>query len=185
MDPTATSAARYSRGAMAFHWIIAILIMTNFGLAWAGEDLHGPEKYQYLGNHKAIGIVVLLLSVGRIVWRLTHAAPPMVETLKAWEAALARVVHVLFYFLIVAVPVAGWALSSSFMKGGPVSVFGLFNFPGLPVAGDKPTQAMFHELHETFATLMLVLLGLHILAALKHQFFDRDDTLRRMLPFLK
>ena len=138
-----------------------------------------------MGNHKAIGIAILLLTIARITWRLTHKAPPLVESLKAWEAALARVTHGLFYFLMLAVPVAGWGLHSSFTKGGAVPIFGLFGFPALPVGTDKPTVGMFHEMHEVLATAMLALLVLHVLAALKHQFVDRDGTLRRILPFAR
>lgn len=184
MDTTA-AAARYSRGAIAFHWAIALLIMFNFAAAWVSEDMPKEEAMQVMGNHKAIGITILLLSIGRIVWRITHRPPPLEESLKAWEAALAKVTHALFYFLIVAVPVAGWGLHSAASKGLPVSIFGLFGFPAMPVGSDKPTIGLFHEMHEVLATVMLVLLVLHILAALKHHFLDRDGTLRRMVPWMK
>ncbi len=185
MDTTNNSAARYSRGAIALHWIIALMIMLNFVLAWVAEDLPDEQRYALIGNHKAVGITILLLTLLRIVWRLTHQAPPLVETLKAWEAALSRVTHALFYVLMLAIPVAGWALSSAFTKGKPISIFGLFDFPALPVGSDKPTVSMYGELHEIAATIMLVLLALHIGAALKHQFIDKDGTVRRMVPWLK
>lgn len=182
MNNTTFAAKRYSRGAIALHWIIAILIILNFAAAWVAEDLHKEDAMQVMGNHKAIGILILLLTVVRIIWRLTHKAPPLLESLKAWEAAVAKVTHALFYFLMLAVPVAGWGLHSAYGQGKPVSLFGLFDFPALPVGSDKPTIGLYHELHEVFATLMLVLFVLHIAAALKHQFVDRDGTLRRMLP---
>jgi cytochrome b561 len=185
MDTANPSAARYSRGAIALHWIIALLIVTNFGLAWVAEDLPDEQRYALIGNHKAIGIIVLLLTGLRIIWRLTHKAPPLVDTLKAWEAALSKVTHALFYLLMLAIPLAGWGLSSAYGKGKPVSIFGLFNFPALPVASDKPTVGMFGELHEITTTIMLVLLALHVGAALKHHFIDKDGTVRRMVPWLK
>lgn len=179
------SAARYSRGAIVLHWLIAVLIALNFAAAWVSEDMPKEAKLQVMGNHKAIGITILVLTVLRVLWRLVHKAPPLVETLKAWEAALARVTHAALYFVMLAVPLAGWGLHSAFSKGAPVGMFGLFGFPALPVGSDKPTIGMFHELHEVFATLMLVLLGLHVLAALKHQIVDKDDTLKRMVPWLR
>ncbi len=185
MDSPATAAARYSRGAIAFHWIIVILIILNFIGAWEAEDLTGADKAYAMAGHKAFGITILVLTVGRILWRIFRKPPPMLETLKAWEVALARVTHSLFYFLTLAVPLAGWGLHSAAMKGKPVAIFGLGDVPALPVGTDKPTIGLFHDLHETFATLLLVLLVLHIAAALKHQFLDRDGTLRRMVPFLK
>jgi cytochrome b561 len=185
MDTTNTSAARYSRGAIALHWIIALLIATNFGLAWVAEDLPDEQKYALIGNHKAIGLIVLVLTVVRIAWRLTHKAPPLLDTLKTWEAALSKVVHVLMYGLMLAIPLAGWGMSSIYAKGAPISIFGLFGFPAMPIAHEKSTQELFYELHEITATIMLVLLALHVGGALKHQFFDKDGTMRRIVPWLK
>lgn len=178
---TTDSAARYSRGAIILHWLIALLIIGNFVGAWMAEGLPRDQKMVMMGYHKATGILILLLTLVRIGWRFTHRPPPLAETLKAWEAALAKVTHTLFYFLMLAVPVAGWGLHSAFGKGKPVSMFGLFDFPALPVGTDKGTIGLFHELHEVFATAMLALFVLHVSAALKHQFIDRDGTLRRML----
>ncbi len=185
MDTATLPLARYSRGAIALHWIIALLIALNFAAAWVAEDMPKPDAALVMANHKAIGITVLVLTVLRIVWKLAHPAPPLVETLKAWEAALAKVTHVLLYGLMLAIPLAGWGLHSAFGQGKPVSIFGLFNVPALPVGSDKPTIGMFHELHEITATLMLVLFAIHVGAALKHHFVDKDGTMRRMVPFLK
>lgn len=183
MNQSDHAAVRYSRGAIALHWILAVLILLNYVAAWVSEDMPKEQAMQVMGNHKAFGITILLLTVVRIIWRLTHKSPPLVETLKAWEAALAKVTHGLLYFLMLAVPVAGWGLHSAFGQGKPVSMFGLFNFPALPVGSDKPTIGMYHELHEVFATAMLLLMVVHVLGALKHQFIDRDGTMRRILPW--
>jgi cytochrome b561 len=185
MDTAPNSAARYSRGAIALHWIIALLIVLNFVVAWLSEDMPKQDAAIMMGNHKAIGITILALTVVRIAWKLTHKSPPLVETLKAWEAALAKVTHGLMYLLMLAIPLAGWGLSSAWGKGKPVSIFGMFDVPALPVGSDKPTVDMFHELHEITATLMLVLFVLHVGAALKHHLVDKDSTLRRMVPWMK
>ncbi len=185
MTETDIAAARYSRGAIALHWLIAVLIAMNFVVAWLAEDAPDADAAIMMGNHKAIGISVLLLTVLRILWRFTHRPPPLLESLRAWEAALAKVTHSLFYLLMLAVPLAGWAMHSAFSKGKPVSLFGLFDMPALPVAWDKPTAGLFHDLHEVTATLMLVLIVLHVGAALKHHFVDRDGTVRRMVPWLR
>ncbi len=190
MDTTATNAAgasqsisRYSMGAISFHWLIAALIALNYAAAWYAEDLPKAEHMQVMGNHKAFGIVILVLTVLRIVWRLMHTPPPLLESLKSWEAALAKVTHGLLYVLMLAIPLAGWAMHSAFSGGAPVSLFGLFDFPGLPMAQDKATGGTFHDMHGLLATLMLGLVGLHVLAAFKHQLVDKDGTLRRMLPW--
>lgn len=184
MDTAVTSAARYSRGAIVLHWLIAVLIVLNIAAAWVSEGLSKADRATVMGNHKAIGITVLLLTVLRIVWRLMHRPPPLLESLKAWEAALSRVVHAGFYFLMLAIPLTGWAMSSAFSKGAGVSLFGLVTVPALPVGYDKPTAGLFAELHELLAYLMIALIGLHVAGALKHQLIDKDGTLRRMVPWI-
>jgi cytochrome b561 len=185
METTASAAERYSRGAVILHWLIAVLIVLNFVLAGMADDLPKAEAAGIMASHKAVGISVLLLTLVRIAWRFVRPAPPLVETLQAWEAAVARVTHWLFYFLMLAIPVTGWGQHSAGSGGKAVSVFGLFNMPALPVGHDKPTIGVFHEAHEITATLMFLLFFLHVAAALKHQFFDKDTTMRRMLPWMK
>jgi cytochrome b561 len=185
METTALSAERYSRGAVILHWLIAVLIVLNFIGAAVAEEMPKAEAAQVMANHKANGIIILLLTLVRIAWRFVRPAPALVETLQAWEAAVAKVTHWLFYFLMLAIPVAGWGLHSAASGGKPVSVFGLFAMPALPVGHDKPTIGVFHEAHEITATLMFLLFFLHVGAALKHQFVDKDGTMRRIWPWMK
>ena len=183
MKTTMGGAGRYSLVAMAFHWILAILIGLNFMGAWLSEDLPKVERVQAMAGHKAMGITILLLTVLRILWRATRRPPDLLDSLKAWEIALAKVVHGLAYGFMLAVPLAGWALHSAAAGGGAVDVFGFFAMPALPVGTDRLAQGLFHELHETFATVLLALIVLHVLAAAKHIAIDRDGTLRRIVPW--
>ncbi len=185
MEQTEATFTRYSRGAMAFHWVITLLIVSNFVLVWIAEDKPEAEEARLVGLHMATGVTILALTVLRIVWRFVNPPPPFADTLKAWEIALAKVVHGLFYFLMLAIPLAGWGMVSSFTKGGPISYFGLFDVPALPVGWDKATTDVFHESHEVLATLMLVLIAVHVAGALKHQFFDRDGSMARMAPWMR
>lgn len=183
MDTHATPVARYSRGAAVLHWIIAVLIILNFALAFMAEDKPREQAMAIMGNHKAVGILILLFTVLRILWRLTHRPPPPMPDLKSWEVALSRVVHVLLYVFMLAVPLGGWATHSAFSGGQPVSLFGLINWPGLPFAADRQLGGTFGEIHELGAWAMAALIAVHIAGAIKHQFFDRNpDTLRRMSP---
>ncbi|MFN3517252.1 MAG: cytochrome b [Novosphingobium sp.] len=177
-----SAAARYSRGAIALHWIMAALIVLNFVLAEIAEDASKAERSILMGNHKAIGITILLLTLVRIGWRLAHPAPPPLATVKAWDAALSKVVHGLFYVLMLAIPLAGWAASSAWGNGAPINMFGILAMPALPVEHGKEAAGLFGDIHETAAKLMFVLFLLHVGAALKHQFIDKDGTVRRMLP---
>lgn len=171
---------RYSTGAIVLHWLIAVLIAVNFAAAWVAEDMPKAEAMQMIGNHKAIGLTILVLSLVRLGWRFTHRPPAFAPTVRPWQARVARVTHGLFYVLMIGIPMGGWALHSAATGGKPVSAFGLFDYPGLPLPQDKATAETFAELHETFATVLLVLAGLHVLGALKHQFLDRDGNLGRM-----
>lgn len=183
MDTDLPAASRYSLGAIALHWIIAILIALNFAAAWTAEGASAADKAQIMANHKAFGLLILLLSISRLVWRLVHRAPPLPETLQPWEAALAKVVHWLFYGLTIALPATGWAMHSAATGGLHVGIFGLLDIPGLPMAKDRGTGGVFMEMHEVLAMLMLALFALHVAGALKHMAIDRDGTMRRILPW--
>lgn len=179
------AAARYSRGAIALHWIMAALIVLNFIIAEIAEDAAKEDRSVLIGNHKAIGITILLLTLVRIGWKFSRPAPPLVDSLKAWEAALSKVVHGLFYVLMLVIPLAGWAMSSAYGKGAPVDMFGLFAMPALPVEHSRETAGLFGEVHETTAKVMFVLFVLHVVGALKHHLIDKDGTMRRMAPWMK
>jgi cytochrome b561 len=173
---------RYNGVAMTLHWLIALLIVLNFAAAWIAETMPKPEQMSIMANHKSIGLTVLILTVVRIVWRLTHRPPPAQRSHQPWERTLASTVHAMFYVLMIGLPLTGWSMVSS---GGPVSVFGLFSMPALPVPTSDAAGDTFHDVHVKLAWLMLALLVLHVLGALKHQFGDRDFTLGRMIPFLR
>jgi len=172
--------SRYSKGAIAFHWIIAALVIANIVLVEIAEDLERAEKSVYMDPHKAIGITVLVLTVLRIVWRLTHARPDVASGVKPWEAKLAKTVHALFYVLLISIPLTGWMMSSLFSGGGGVSWFGIFEIPGLPFAQDREAGGFVHDLHEYMGKAMFILIILHVLGALKHQFMDKVPVLAKM-----
>lgn len=185
MNTYSPSAERYARGSVALHWLIALLLVINFAIAWVADDLPKPVKAELMGYHKAAGITIIALTVLRLVWRLIYKAPPLVPTLKPWEVALSKFTHFGFYVLMLGIPLAGWAMVSGFSHGAPVSIFGLFNVPALPVSSDKATTGLYHELHEVLANLMIALFVLHVGAVIKHVHIDKDGTLRRMVPFMK
>jgi cytochrome b561 len=163
---------RYSLGAIILHWIIALLIVSNVAIAFLAEGMAKPEAMRWMAVHKANGIMVLLLAVVRIAWRLTHPWPPLPETTPAWQATLARLTHHLFYFLIVAVPLAGYIFVSVASGGKPIDMYGLFDFPGLPLAGGRAAAGAAGEIHEVLALATVGLVALHVAGALKHGFSD-------------
>ena len=177
---------RYTTVAIWLHWIIALLIIVNlalgFGREWVERDVAG----QLMWFHRPIGLTVLLLSVARLVWRLLHSVPGYAETTPPWQAFFARAVHWGFYLLIIAMPLVGWLIVSTGRAPTGIDVFGLFNWPVLPIdlgADRAAVHGGLKEVHEYGGYLILGLLALHIGAVLKHIFIDRDDVAARMLPF--
>lgn len=181
--PQSAVQRRYSSGAVLLHWLIALAIITNWLLAHIAEDAPDAEREVMMGRHMAIGMTVLILSVLRVIWRLSHKPPPPNPDHKGWERLAASVVHKLFYVLMIGLPLSGYLMLQAYVGGMGVDMFGLFEFPGLPMAKSKGLNEAFNELHEIFAATMLVLFLLHVAGAWKHQLLDRDGTIFRMLPF--
>jgi cytochrome b561 len=181
--PISSSPRRYSAVAQGFHWIIAGLIVTQFTLAWMADDLPlGMHKLALLARHKSFGMTVLMLAVLRLLWRLFNRPPELPAGMSKVEAILAKSTHILFYILLFAMPLTGWLMSSA--KNYSVSWFGRFTWPDL-IGQNERAFELLKTTHQTLSWLLFALATLHILAALKHHFWNKDDVLRRMLPFTK
>ncbi len=181
--PTTSVPNRYSAVAQAFHWIIAALIVTQFTLAWMADDLPlGAHKLGLLARHKSFGMTILMLAVLRLSWRLFNPPPPLPSGMTTLERVLARISHTAFYLLLFAMPLTGWLMSSA--KNYSVSWFGLFTWPNL-IGKNEDRFDLLRSTHEILSDVLFVLAILHILAALKHHFWNKDDVLVRMLPFKK
>lgn len=167
------AARRYSLGAIILHWAIALLIVGNVIGAFVAEDLPKAEAQMIMNLHKATGLLVLALTVLRIVWRLTHKPPPYPREMKGWEVTLAKGVHTLLYVLMVAIPLTGWLFVSAASGGKPIDFYGLFGWPGVPLAQSRDTAGFVKEFHEIFAFALIGLWVLHVAGALKHMFADR------------
>lgn len=163
------------------HWVIVVLIIVQYTLAEVADDLPlGLQKFTTLARHKSIGLTIFGLAVIRLLWRWTQATPPLPDTLKPWEKALATSTHFALYLLLFAMPITGWLMSSA--ANFPVSWFGVFTLPDL-VAPNRDLQDLLHEVHENLFRMLVALAVLHAAAALKHHFWLKDDVLKRMLPF--
>lgn len=175
---------RYTSVAMVLHWVLAIAILTAFGVGLYVSGLpFSPRKLQLINWHKWAGVTILVLSLARLLWRLSHrppALPPVVQrSMPGWQMAAYHAVHHAMYLLFFIVPLAGWAYSSA--KGFPVVWFGVLPLPDL-VARDEALAKVLRQVHELSAFGLVGLVLLHVAAALKHHFVDRDGLLRRMLP---
>ena len=180
--PILPTARRYATMSIWLHWIIAAMVLGNVAGAIVAENIGGAAAGSIMAVHKSIGLTVLGLSVLRLGWRLGHGTPPLSDTLKPWERVLARVVHTLFYVLMIGVPLLGWAMSSAGPR--PLEWFGL-PFPKLPVERGSAAASFAHDAHVVLGLSFLLLAALHVAGALKHHFIDRDDELTRMIPALR
>ncbi|GGA09020.1 cytochrome b [Dyella caseinilytica] len=163
-----------------FHWIVALGILGNGVWGLLMTDMSpSMSKINVYALHKSIGLTILALFLLRVAWRLYDRAPPD-EPAPRWQRIAAHATHVLLYFFILALPLSGWMYNS--LHGYPLQWFKLFNLPALAAKNDELAHTV-RNVHEyLFYLLLLVLIG-HVGAALKHHVFDRDNVLRRMLPF--
>ncbi|HQR19346.1 MAG TPA: cytochrome b [Burkholderiaceae bacterium] len=168
---------RYSRTAVALHWLVATCIVATIPLGWYVASLRlSPLKLQLVSYHKWIGVTIFMLAIARLAWRSVSAAPPPLPA-PAWQMRAASVVHWSLYGLMFALPLSGWIFSSA--TGVPTVYLGLWQLPDL-VARDRALASTLRWAHQALGWLLLSLVLVHVAAVLKHQFVDRDGLLRRM-----
>lgn len=170
---------RYSWGAIWLHWSIAALVLVNLTLGLFHDSLLDGVKW-VIPIHRSIGLTVLVLTLARIAWRLTHRPPPLPVAMARWERLAATTVHWAFYVLLLALPISGWILSSNPARPHPMSWFGLFPIPPLPISG--AAVKLGHNAHGLLGYAMAALVVVHVAAALRHHFILRDAVLARMAP---
>ena len=174
---------RYTKTAIAFHWLVALLILVTFPLGMYMQALPlSPDKLKLYSWHKWVGITILVLAFLRFFWRLSHAPPIVAETMTRWQRFASHAVHVLLYLLIFVVPLSGWVMSSA--KGFQTIWFGVLPLPDL-VSKDKAVADFLTSTHKNLNYTLLALVVLHVAATVKHHFIDHDATLRRILPYGK
>jgi len=183
---------RYSSVAIALHWTIAILLLSNIGIAWYFNTLHGMARLSPLALHQSIGLTVLVLSLARLAWRLVNPPPRLPDYVTWWERWLSTIVHWGFYVVMIGLPLTGWAMRSASPLHHilPIKLF-FIPWPAIgPLAsltGDqaKAAEHLYETAHGLLGKLAYGLIALHVAGALKHQFFSRDDVVARMIPILK
>jgi cytochrome b561 len=177
-------ALRYNLVAIGFHWLLALVIIGLFLMGVYMADLpFSPQRLKLYNWHKWAGMTFLALTVLRLLWRVTHRPPALPASIgnamPSWQLRAYHGTHHLMYALFFVVPLIGWAYSSA--AGFPIVWFGQLPLPDF-VPVDKALAALIKPFHQLSALALIGLSGLHIAAALKHQWVDRDSLISRMLP---
>lgn len=167
--------------ARSLHWLMAALILVQLVLGPIAEEMRfSPTKLELFVWHKSIGISVLLLVVLRLAWRLGNSPPAESPGIAPWESRLAKLGHAALYLLMFAVPLSGWWISDT--SRIPFRWFWTVPLPDLlPADGDMSELA--EDVHEALTRALMVVVAVHVLAALRHHFLLRNATLVRMLGF--
>ena len=180
MAATAPRPARYTTVAIVLHWIIAALIIGQLAGGKIMTEMAATTlKFDLYQWHKALGLIILALSLARLVWRLTHRPPALDIPQKAWERRLAHLSHWSFYAFMIGVPLLGWLMVSAAEIAPPTTVFGQFTVPDLPIGNSREAERLMARLHAVTAYATAALLVLHVAAAIKHQ-RDGHPILSRM-----
>jgi len=182
MGMAATGRTRYTGMAIGLHWIVVALIAAAWALGLTMVDLPlSPQKLRVYSWHKWTGVTIFLLALARLAWRAAHRPPALPVSMPAWQSRAAAASHALLYALLLAIPLSGWLFSSA--SGVPVVYLGLVQLPDL-VGRDKALAELLKQVHVVLNCALFVTACVHVAAALKHHFLDRDDVLTRMLPFV-
>jgi cytochrome b561/polyisoprenoid-binding protein YceI len=184
--PTTPASRRYTAVAIVLHWLIALAIVFQIILGWRmGEGPKGSaQSFALFQLHKSVGVTILLLSLARLGWRLTHRAPTL--DLPRWEALASRLVHAGFYLIMIGLPLTGWVMVSASRIHIPTLLYGVVPWPHLPIlpdlaAGPKQAWRQAGEFsHGALVKLTYGLLLLHLAAVAKHQLIDRDAVFSHM-----
>ena len=174
------SETRYGIVAKLFHWLMAILIIAIFALGLYMVELSYYDRWykDSLEIHKSTGLLIALLWLLRLTWKKTSIAPKTLS-LHAWETKIAHLAHFGLYLLMALICVSGYLISTA--DGDGISFYGLFDVPA-SVTGENQEDTA-GVIHKYLAWALIALVALHVAGALKHHFIDKDNTLRRMVPF--
>ena len=183
-----TERGRFSPVGIAFHWIMAALVLFQIGWGfWADWLMPGGDKVTAYQIHSAAGLPILVLAIARVAWRLLITDPYNDADTQGLKTKIAHVTAVLFYMAFFSLPLSGWAMWSAIAEPGPLYLAGFIPWPQLPFSQLDPEAAFLvldiaEDVHTATVILLLLLIPAHVGAALKRHFWDRHDVLRGMLP---
>ena len=186
-----TESGKFSPVGVWFHWIMAALVLFQLGSGWLmSRQLVGGDKLASYELHSELGLSILLLALLRFAWRLFIPDPVNDADAPGWQSTAAHLTAALFYFLFALLPLSGWAMWSAIQPAEPLRLAGLIAIPAMPFHTLSPAwqyQVLdwAESLHVWGVVGLALLVPMHIAAALKHHFWDRDDTVKGILPEIR
>lgn len=181
-----TKRGRFSPIGVVFHWVMAILIVFQLGLGWTlNLTPVGSAKLAAFALHAAVGIAIFVLAFLRIIWRIMIPDPINAADRQGWKTTFAFIIEHLFYVCFFILPLTGWAMWSAVVSPGEIDIG--FAWPQLPFHDLETWQQwrimdLAEDLHLLFVWVLMLMIPVHVGAALKHHFWDHDDVLQGMLP---
>jgi cytochrome b561 len=174
-----TDRLQYGTTAKVLHWLVVALLVVQYLIGWLMPDIHrGMKPGDAMTYHISVGIVILLLIMARLAWRIAHPVAPE-SSLSPWQRLSSEAMHWLLYLLVLATTISGWLFAS--FRGWSISFFFLTPLPML--SGENPAAIrIINHWHQKFEWSLLILIGLHVAAALVHIFIYRNRVMQRMLP---
>lgn len=179
---SSAAASRYTGVAIALHWAMAILLLFMIWLGWNMEE--NEVRFQL---HKSIGITILFLALARLAWRFANPPPPLPEGMPKLERTASHAVHVAFYVLMIGIPLGGWLMVSVSPFQVSTVLYGVISWPHLPFTEGLAGEDLYNIVeffHSKGAWVIIVLLGLHVAGAVKHEIGPEGGVLKRMIPGL-
>ena len=181
---------RYTPVGIAFHWVMAALVLYQLGSGWMMERFQaGGDKLDAYRLHSEIGLTLLLLAALRFVWRTIVPGPINDADALGWQTTVAEVTHILFYALFALLPISGWAMWSALQPVAPLSLAGLVPVPAMPFHDLSPAWQRWvldiaEDAHGVGVVGLALLVPLHVGAALRHHFWAKHDVLEGILPVI-
>jgi cytochrome b561 len=170
---------QYNLVSRTLHWAIVVLVIAQFSIAWTMPQIErGTLPVGLIAWHLSIGTTILAVMLVRLVWRLTHPAPPPPKDLSPALRVISRTTHYVLYAVLIALPIGGWVNASA--RGWPVKLFGAIPLPSLISKGSALGLAA-GDIHMAVATALIVIIGLHIAGSAYHALVLKDDTVKRMV----
>jgi len=176
--------SRYGFLTIFLHWLVAIVVIGLFALGYWMVDLGYYDEWYKKGPdlHKSIGISLFMVMVFRVIWRKKQIKPAALESHSKLEKQLGHLVHLFLYGLLFIIMFSGYFISTA--DGRSIAVFELFQLPSIGALIDNQ-EDIAGIVHKYVAYAVMITVVLHALAALKHHFIDKDNTLKRMLGINK